>query len=227
MVHKTANTNNPIEILNILAYMPWIRELGFENLGEDIFQVFNTSTRSANFLKSFAYNVAKDGYDGNGIGTVDHAVASGLFLLQYSTYWYWLVTTCKEKKDVFPDWAAYSIDNVRFIVEACRAVAYHNITFDGQQKKFDIHEDPVLYLGIFCDEICTWERFPASNNISEVWNQHNFLESTDINLSHYPDLLGGEVQFEIINKSFDLSRIINSLDMKLKNWKKIVNIKKL
>lgn len=95
---RTSKTNNPMTILNRISYIPWLADLNssFVRRSNDIFSVFDTSTRRADDLAQFAYNTAKDGYGKNGLGAVDHAVASGLILLQYTSYWYWLMTNLEK-----------------------------------------------------------------------------------------------------------------------------------
>jgi len=71
--------------------MPWVTE--FDVLGNDYdaFSILNQSKKGENDLKNFAYEIAEFGYNRDGKKAVDHAVASGLMILQYSTYWYWLM----------------------------------------------------------------------------------------------------------------------------------------
>jgi hypothetical protein len=179
---KTADTENPLDIIERISYMPWIRDLGLEiDVGHDPFILFNGSNRSYDDLKLFAYNIAHSGYE-NGGAAVDHAVASGFLLLQYSTYWFWIINTIKQESKVAYDAISGEFSNAdcTIIIEACRAVAYHNMPIDSNDKKFDIEEDPLFYLGILCDELSTWERFHASNNPAEIWAQRNLLESSDL-----------------------------------------------
>ena len=221
---KVSATNDPIEILKAISYMPWIADLGFKDKMHNVFRLFDTSNRNANYLESFAYSVSKSGYK-NSVPTVDHAVASGLLLLQYSTYWYWLVNSTDKRNALFSNWGGYSVKNIPFIIEACRAVAYHNIKLKASEAKFNNVEDPILYLGILCDEICIWERFPASSDISEIWNQSNFLESPDIMLSSEPYFPEGFALFKIANANFDLNNITKNLDSKLIEWNEIVRFR--
>ncbi len=82
---------------------------------------------------------------------VDHAVASGIFLLQYATYWYWLMDVMKHKNiEIYRKLGGfgYSAKGVQQIVEACRAAAYHNIIINDEISKFRIEKDPLLFLGI-------------------------------------------------------------------------------
>lgn len=225
--YKTYQSNNPIEIINRISYMPWIYDLGLQTDNQkDVYVLFNSDNIEAKDLKSFAYEIANFGYDKKGIGKVDHAIASGLLLLQYSSYWFWILDTIKNM-DVNAYniiYKSFSIPNIHIIINACRDTAYHNIQLNNTDKKFNIEEDPLLFLEILCDELSIWERFSASNkNLLDSWNENTFLESTDIMVSLKPDILGTFAHFEIHNKNFDLSIITKALDMKLQNWKEIVN----
>jgi len=61
----------------------------------------------------------------------------------------------------------YQLSNVStFVVEACRAVAYHNVqlSVSGGANILScvtLEEEPILYLAIVCDELQNWDRYPA------------------------------------------------------------------
>jgi len=197
--YKTYQSNNPIEIIERIGYMPWIYEIslhkGYKN---DIYVLFNSNNREANELKSFAYKVAKSGYDKKGKGIVDHAIASGLLLLQYSTYWFWIIHAIKhmEFKAFKMLTRSFSTSNIDIIIDACRDTAYHNIQLKNTDKKFNLEEDPLLFLEILCDELSIWERFSASKkNLLDSWQENTFLESTDIIVHLKPNIIGTCAQF--------------------------------
>ena len=89
-LQRTSETNNPVQILERISYIPWLADLdpSFGTTSDDIFSAFNTFERKADDLKMFAYDIAKKGYSKDGDGAIDHAGASGAILLQYITYWY-------------------------------------------------------------------------------------------------------------------------------------------
>jgi hypothetical protein len=119
---------------------------------------------------------------------------------------------------------SYSNEGIVSIIEACRAAAYHNMELHGKDKKFNIHEDPVLFLGILCDELSTRDRFHASKNLSEIWSQRKILESSDIVLSLDPDISSSIAHFKILNCKFDINAITDALNKKLHDWDEIVKI---
>jgi len=92
---------------------------------------------------------------------VDHAVASGLFLFRYSTFWFWIAKRSGFKGSfaVFKDDGYPKGD----VVCACFAAGAHNIigvhAQDIDPLVFD--KNPLLYLGVLCDELQKWDRFPA------------------------------------------------------------------
>ncbi|MGH9931311.1 MAG: hypothetical protein ACREA9_19055 [Pyrinomonadaceae bacterium] len=153
---------NPEDMLSTLRHMPWGRSAGF---ADDIFESFHNwgpqeQQITSNDLEDYAYRVASSGYDGFSEGTVDHAVASGLFLLRYSSLWYWLAS-----ENGFEEPFTAFRDNYphRDVACACFAAAAHNII--GVHAKeidpLDFETNPLIYLGVLCDELQKWDRFPA------------------------------------------------------------------
>jgi hypothetical protein len=47
-----------------------------------------------------------------------------------------------------------------------------------------------FFLGVQCNELSISERFHGSKDLSNIWSQQNFLESSDIILSSYPNIVG-------------------------------------
>jgi hypothetical protein len=162
---------NPEDMIGLLRHMPWGKQANF---ADDIFETFSVygygvhKTKAPDapqitggILEEYAYGVASGGYDGFSEGTVDHAVASGLFLFRYSTFWYWLA---KEHDfegpfEVFQGKGYPAAD----IVFSCLATAAHNLIGDQgkQYGPLDFDKNPLIYLGVLCDEIQKWDRFPA------------------------------------------------------------------
>lgn len=157
---------NPEDMLSMLHHLPWGESA---EVKDDVFESFSTYASDSgpadpqitgSNLEEYAYMVASSGYDGLSDGTVDHAIASGLFLFRYSTFWFWLA-----KKNNFGDVFAvyrkgYDKDD---IASACLATAAHNI-IGFHAKKFEplsFEKNPILYLGVLCDELQKWDRFPA------------------------------------------------------------------
>ena len=154
---------NPEDMLSTLRNMPWGKGVG---LHDDIFESFRTwgppdQKRLTSYdLEDYSYRVASTGYDGFSEGIVDHAVASGLFLFRYSTFWYWLASANSFEEAFEPFRHDYSKDDV---ASACFATAAHNvIDFHAKDiEPVDFETNPLIYLGILCDELQKWDRFPA------------------------------------------------------------------
>lgn len=226
---KTSDTNEPIEILNRLKHVPWLNDLGLPQNGfDDGFTAFSTKHRDAEDLRRFADDLARLGFQKDGKGSVDHAVSGGLLLLQYTSYWYWLMDklrTVDRESSAIIKTSYYPLTALPIIIKACRAVAYHNIDLPNTDKRFDIDNEPLIFLSILCDELSTWERFPAAKDLSSVWNEENFLESTDIVAAVRRTRCGPIAEFTIKNSNFLITRITDSLNKKLVDWQKVVSIK--
>lgn len=73
----------------------------------------------------------------------------------------------------------------------------------------------------------TWERFPASKNLTSVWKEENFLESSDILLSTKSDGFYNLIaNFRITNTSLNVVKLVDALDSKLQNWRDILTLSK-
>jgi len=225
--------------LNSLRRLPWLSHF---NEDVDAFGLFHrhkpASTIGADGLEVYAYSVAESGYDGHSVGQVDHAIASALFLLQWSTYWYWLAD---RTKGVNQDWYElyfckseetgqqrynYDFTNVtKLMVPTLYSVACHNIQTSRPEGRrllpIRLHDDPLAYLSILCDELQKWDRFPAGN--SHIHNLEDFAESSlvseDIQLS-----LKDSPRFHVRCRNSIRKRIVNALDDRLLNWSTIVRV---
>jgi len=236
----------PEDTLNSLRYLPWGRDLG---IGVDAFEVFHDCNTAMPFpaasakvpvdmLEIYAYSVAQTGYDDHSEGQVDHAIASSLFMLQWASYWYWLAKKTEKRQQSWydkyfcrigePRCFSYDISNLTDdIIPALYSVACHNILDHSASGKallpLKIIDGPILYLSILCDELQKWDRFPAGSkfihNLSDF--SHESLISEDISVSIKANI----IEFEI-NKPVEIvSKIINSIDSKLVDWKKFISIK--
>lgn len=154
---------NPEDMLAQLRHIPWGYRARF---ADDIFESFHKfgprdQQITSNDLEDYVYQVASSGYDGFSEGTVDHAIASGLFLFRYSTFWYWLAAE-NSFEGLF---AAFQDDGYPHgdIVCACFATAAHNLigVHAKQIPTLNFLSNPFIYLGILCDELQKWDRFPA------------------------------------------------------------------
>jgi len=155
------------EVLQRLAQAPWLADLLPEFQGKDIFDVLDSTSS----IRNYAFEVAREGYGGDG-HCVDHAVASGLFLFQYTSFWYWIVNTVKADASIeiyneITSGLNYEPENlVTDFVAACKAVAFHNIQPKTRASKLIIptltlDNEPITFLGVLCDELQRWDRSPA------------------------------------------------------------------
>jgi len=152
---------SPEDVLARLRHMPWGK---FANLRDDIFESFSIfgpkqQQVTADDLEDYAYLVAAGGYDGLSEGTVDHAVATGLFLFRYSTFWYWLARE-NGFDDIFAPYAEGGYPE-KDVIAACFAAAAHNLIGVHARGPLIFEKNPIMYLGVLCDELQKWDRFPA------------------------------------------------------------------
>ena len=180
------------EILQRLAAAPWLGDLCADWRDKDIFDVLTLGPDAD--LRTYAMAVAAHGYVPNGTGgCVDHAVASGLLLFQYTSYWYWLLNELRPDTAAYEEATAgfsYDLSELHKALEACRAVAYHNVqpSVSGAQailQGITLAEHPVLYLSIVCDELQSWDRYPAGDAVLRQFQQTaaSSLEGEDIELT--------------------------------------------
>lgn len=188
--------------------------------------------------KPYAIEVAYHGYGGNSVGCVDHAVASGLLLFQYVSYWYWLIDQLRQQ----PDKAAYNdaigtfqydlVDLYIKIVDACSAVAYHNvlphITGSGNiRARATLQAEPILHLAILCDELQRWDRYAAGDELTSDYEKTAMtsLEGGDIEL-----ICAGTDEKTAIFRVTDnevVGKLNETLNNRLEGYENIVKIEAL
>lgn len=210
-------------LLDQLNFMPWNGKLiSGQVCGLDILRA---NFDKNNILSEFAYKIATIGYDDKKIEPeVDHAIASGLMLLKYTSLWYWMCKSASKKDDKlsaelnclfrYPEEVLQ-----KHVIPACRAVIYHNIT--GIQVRID--DQPLLYLAILCDELQFWDRFLSGHNYVENWKsvQHCMAEQVFAEIVHN-DKYGNQLHFYLDGEKF--SKIKNKIDEKLVNWENIIQL---
>ncbi|MCW2276677.1 hypothetical protein [Heliophilum fasciatum] len=186
----TSVAKTPADILSRLNEVAWIKEMMIELKEDDLsidkkdfinkiisldhvtgFELLKNESISPN-LADYAHQIAEHGYGQGTGGMVDHAIAGGLMLLQYTSIWYWLSNKAKERDANHEIHEIYQYPLKVFlndVIPACRAVIYHNMTIKEQPLALDT--DPLLYLAILCDELQVWDRFPAGSAHLETWYQ--------------------------------------------------------
>lgn len=224
-----------LEVLDRLASAPWLGELHPEWQGKDIFDVLSLGPDCD--LRSYASRVAEHGYTPDGTsGCVDHAVASGLLLFQYTSYCFWLMNELRSDSDAFDEaTAGYDYDAsilTKLTVDACRATAYHNVqpSVEGAQQilgHISLEKLPLLCLSIVCDELQCWDRYPAGDAILRQFRETAAasLEGADIELS-CSGTSNRTALFRIGHprQSDIASSLKRSLESKLRDHERIVQI---
>lgn len=163
-IRNFEDQQSPEKVLDELRSVPWPGPDGendlftaFENVLEDRVGV------EVSVLAEYAYAVAADGYDGRSGGVVDHAVATGLLLLSYASFWRDLA-----HKLGYPDQSSLASYKDRYylekdVIRGCYAAASHNVigSYSRTMGPIDLNRDPLLFLAVLCDEVQRWDRFPA------------------------------------------------------------------
>ncbi len=228
------------EVIYRLAAIPWAGDLHEPWASKNGFQILDPddTSKDRTRLERFALAVADSGYDGAGGGKcVDHAVASGLLLLQYATYWYWLMHEVRMSgdadaiKEVLEGFDYETENLVRYAVPACRATAYHNVQPKVAWAKrllrdFRLDHDPLLFLSVLCDELQRWDRFAAGAGHLENWEEYSqySLESGDMELRLQG--LGQQTKAEISIRSplFKTDQLVATLSDRLIKWDQVVDL---
>jgi hypothetical protein len=215
-----ASTQKSLELIETMDHIPWLADLlpehqtGLEamELGEVI----------GPGLHQFSYDMAARGYDGTPI--VDHGIASGLMLLKYTSIWYWL---SKHSETHFPQ--LYTELNETFhyypyifnkhVLPACKAVAYHNLP----NVTYSLEQDPLLYLAVLCDELQIWDRFMSGAEHIDNWEKVDHCVAEKLKA----EMIIGELNqpmLHLMTAETHFLKLVGSLDKRVSNWKKYVQI---
>jgi hypothetical protein len=181
-----------VEVIERLAQAPWLGDLTAELGGKDIFDVLDASNWG---LREYTREVATNGYGGKG-PCVDHAVASGLFLFQYSSFWYWLMKYVHDNtseaiyRELIQGFNYNPIFVGNALPVACRAVAFHNIqprvgAASNIIPQLCLDKEPLTFLAILGDELQRWDRYPAGSTYLDHYRvfAETALESDDVEIS--------------------------------------------
>lgn len=220
------NANDPETLLDLLRSLPWGDKVSLDTDAFDSIRlVLQDQTAEVDRLEQYAYDVASTGYDGTSNGVVDHAIASGLLLIQYCSLWYWFAKLVRYAEG-FGDYRN-SRDLTAQIVPACYAAACHNIIGRHREdigfEKPKLENDPVLYLGVLCDELQRWDRFPSGEKHLRKLEDYSSIcaDSESIALK---GVKNGLIVLCYPEKIAQL--IVKSLDERLVAWNSIVEIGK-
>lgn len=102
-----------------------------------------------------------------------------MFLFRYSTLWFWLAKKCGFKKpfDKFRE-GYFKLD----VICACFATTAHNLIgiYAKDINPISFSSNPLIYLGILCDELQKWDRFPAGErNIVELQSFEKYCTDSE------------------------------------------------
>jgi hypothetical protein len=224
-----------------LSLAPWLRDFDPRLSGRDIFNLLDPETLG---LRDYAYEVASEGYGGKG-RCVDHAVASGLLLFQYSSFWYWLVKYIRQNNsiDIYNEVTGnYDYDEsfvTTGLASACHAVGFHNIQPQTKTAAtiiphITLKKDPITFLAILCDELQRWDRIPAGSILLDQYREvaNKTIESDDVELSCWL----GRSENNAARESPDFSALVkvrsdevassmrNNLKARLPGFREVVDI---
>ncbi len=187
-------------------------------------------------LRNEAMRIASEGYHfsekKDSETKVDHAVASGLMLFQYTSAWYWLYHMIRQiNNNMYESVTQTAKYEVQFfekhIIPACKAVIYHNLQKVGDYiLKLELDKDPLLYLAILCDELQVWDRFYVGTNRIITWRQKVQVTAEDMMID--VDLNGNDMV--IVLEFFNVAKeqrvsIREKIDSRLTGWESIIQLR--
>jgi hypothetical protein len=217
---KHASTQKSLELIETMDHIPWLVDLLPEHqtglMAMELGEVIGPG------LHQFSYDMAARGYGGTPI--VDHGIASGLMLLKYTSIWYWL---SKHSETYFPQ--LYTELNETFhyypyifnkhVLPACKAAAYHNLP----NVTYSLEQDPLLYLAVLCDELQIWDRFMSGAEHIDNWKKIDHCVAEKLK----GEMIIGELNqpmLHLMTSETHFLKLVGSLDKRVSNWKKYVQI---
>jgi hypothetical protein len=223
VVPSYSEQSSALELIDKLDDIPWIDYLLEET--QPGLKILSLPEDKHERLILFTQNVATNGYvEGKVNPEVDHAVASGLMLLKYTSVWYWIY---KKAMKHYPNLYAeltksynYPEDVFRkHVIPACRAVAYHNI----KGMKFNYEKHPLLYLEVLCDELQMWDRFWSGTEYFDKWQEyeHCMAEQLSTEIS-FINSYEYKINF-IVSKKLQ-AKLTSALDEKLEDWQSFIKL---
>lgn len=222
--------NTPSEVIEQLRNIPWIQEFCEQESTDGLEILKHKTIDPENLLIIFALDVAKNGYPCKEITEqepkVDHGIASGLMLLQYTSMWYWLYQECDKnlREKIFKRYKYDGDFFVDYVIPACQATVYHNLP-KKLIPKLDINQAPFLYLAILCDELQLWDRFPAAEENLDIWKNFQIM-AEDISIDTIVDRKG-RLRIAITCQQSIKDKITDALDGRLSKWETIVSINQI
>jgi hypothetical protein len=158
---------------------------------------------------------------------LDHAIASGLMLLKYTSIWYWIYKKAEdENEDLYQELNdGYKYPKEVFkkhVLPACRAVIYHSIP----NRICNHNNEPLLYLSILCDELQMWDRFWSGNKYIENWIdiEHCMAEQIYADIG-YNELGEHQLHFALSEEKYE--SLSKKMDERLESWEKFIKLTKI
>ncbi|MEC0093208.1 hypothetical protein [Paenibacillus macquariensis] len=211
--------NSMVDIIHQLDHIPWLVDLGLKTVsGLDALMETNINEST---IRDFSISMATEGYSGNTV--VDHGVASGLMLLKYSSIWYWICNEAKNKDSSLHEeltkYYKYPLNVfIRHVIPACKATAYHNLT----NTKFNLTDNPMLFLAVLCDELQVWDRFLSGRKYIDNWSTVEHCMSEDVLVEKENSSKEQLLHFTVSNYYHE--KITSTLENRVANWKNYVRI---
>ena len=222
-VPKHTQYSDSMYLMNELNNIPWLGYISEKNA--DGFGILYSEWDEEKVLKDFAVKAIKEGYSENNCRDIDHAVAGGLMLLKYTSMWYWLNKKVLETdeqihKKLYRYYRHPEKVFIKHVVPACRAVAYHNIP----DVQFDFEKEPLIYLGILCDELQIWDRFWSGAGYISQWKNINHIMAEQIlaETTYSEKTRSDQAHFMVTEELKEKLQTV--LDSRLKNWRQFVRI---
>ncbi|MEK4510151.1 hypothetical protein [Paenibacillus sp. FSL K6-2524] len=218
-ITSISTINSKPDIIHQLDHIPWLVDLGLKtNSGLDALMETNIEEMT---VRDFALFMATKGYSGNTV--VDHGVASGLMLLKYSSIWYWICNEAQQKylslyEELTKNYKYPLKVFIRHVIPACKATAYHNLT----NTKFNLTDNPILFLAVLCDELQVWDRFLSGHKYIDNWSTVEHCMSEDVIVEKETNSNEQLLHFTVSN--YYCEKITNTLEKRVANWSNYVRI---
>jgi hypothetical protein len=220
---KHAEQGDSKQLIKTLDQIPWLTELlpsyqsGLDSM--------NSTENIGYGLPQFAYQMATTGYDGHPV--VDHGVASSLILLKYTSVWYWLSKNAAETypllhKEMNAHFHYYPSVLEKHVIPACKAVSYHNMP----GVKFNLDQEPLLYLAVLCDELQIWDRFLSGSEHIENWRTIDHCMAENIEA----ELIYGETDtpmLHLMTFTTHYNKLLSNLDTRVEQWERFVQLSRV
>ena len=185
-------------------------------------------------LKLDFEKLRKDGLGKDKIKILNHAVCSGLILLQSTSYYYMLhsaIGASKRSGTLIDVVGRYELKDRNYSVDlwwaglvwATAATAIHDryqvlVTKKRSGDKLSFADDPLAFLGILVDEMQFWDRF----KVFDLTKDHKFddvpTQSSEVTLG----VQGGKIQFAA--PAHEIVTLEKSLNERLSDWRQIVSV---